>query len=90
MKEKLNNVNTLIEAMRKKTQELKSAQNEMFDLEKDSGYLLPNGEFFTHKMLLDLRMWKNFADEYGYNSIMKLRNDLEELKKFREKYGNIV
>ena len=55
------NVNVLIEKMRQKTKEMKEAKEEMFNQEKDKGYLLNDGTYFTVKMISDLRMWNDFA-----------------------------
>lgn len=84
------NINALIQKMRQKNEELKDTQKKMFDLEKESAYLLRNGELFTQKMLIDLRMWRDFATKYKYTSIMQLRQDLEELKEYRKRYGKLI
>lgn len=86
------NVNVLIEKMRQKTKEMKEVKEEMFKQEKDKGYLLNDGTYFTVKMISDLRMWNDFATEYGYNEsgIKKLTKDLEELKIYKLKYGDII
>ena len=86
------NVNVLIEKMRQKTKEMKEAKEEMFNQEKDKGYLLNDGIYFTVKMTSDLRMWNDFAVKYGYNEsgIKKLIKDLEELKIYKLKYGDLI
>lgn len=86
------NVNVLIEKMRQKTKEMKEAKKEMFNQEKDKGYLLNDGIYFTVKMISDLRMWNDFAAKYGYNEsgIKKLIKDLEELKIYKLKYGDLI
>lgn len=86
------NVNVLIEKMRQKTKEMKEAKEEMFNQEKDKGYLLNDGTYFTVKMISDLRMWNDFATKYRYNEsgIKKLTKDLEELKIYKLKYGDII
>ena len=86
------NVNVLIEKMRQKTKEMKEAKEEMFNQEKDKGYLLNDGIYFTVKMTSDLRMWNDFAAKYGYNEsgIKKLIKDLEELKIYKLKYGDLI
>ena len=86
------NVNVLIEKMRQKTKEMKEAKEEMFNQEKDKGYLLNDGTYFTVKMISDLRMWNDFGAKYGYNEsgIKKLIKDLEELKIYKLKYGDLI
>ena len=87
-----NDVNALIEKMRQKTKELKEAKLELFNQEKDKGYLMNDGTYFTIKMLMDLRMWNDLSREYGYDKkgILALKRDLDELNIYRQRYGSII
>lgn len=87
-----NDVNALIEKMRQKTKELKEAKLELFNQEKDKGYLMNDGTYFTIKMLMDLRMWNDLSREYEYDKkgILALKRDLDELNIYRQRYGSII